>query len=318
MRHTSGVSDDDATEQGSEDTTVLHRGRFSPEADEPTVVQPAVDVQKRPAGATTSTAVSSNAATFNTASSGASSPGGWSPAAEPTPAASRAPANYPTPPAYPVPSSGPLPPAQPSAVQTPRRRPVPGQEYVRLPYRRPWTSVVAGVLALVIAGEALYELFHNWSGQHSVHESGSRFAVAYFQLEHSGVALTTTMANLILGSHYHPGTHLDARIALASYGILWLIVGLLLLLARGSGIVLGLAWCGAVGLAAAARGRVAIDGFGLHTWPQLAAVGASFAPLALVILIAGLGGSRRARLHSTRPAEPDFVDVNEPGQVWHP
>lgn len=295
MRDTSRVSDNDATEPGSEDTTVLHRGRFSPDADEPTVVQPAVDVQKRPAGAVSSGAVGSGAV-----------------------AAPPAAVTYPPPAVTYPPPAAPLPPAQPYAVQTPRRRPVPGQEYVRLPYRRPWTSVVAAILALVIAGDALYELFHNWSGQHSVHESGSRFAVAYFQLEHSGVGLTTTMANLILGTHYHPGTHLDARIALASYGILWLIVGLLLLLARGSGIVLGLAWCGAVGLAAAARGRVAIDGFGLHTWPQLAAVGASFAPLALVILIAGLGASRRARLHSTRPAEPDFVDVNEPGEVWHP
>jgi hypothetical protein len=34
------------------------------------------------------------------------------------------------------------------------------------------------------------------------------------------------------------------------------------------------------------------------------------------VIIALLTGTRRARLFSGRPTEPEYLEVNDPGEVW--
>lgn len=207
----------------------------------------------------------------------------------------------------------------PAPVQAPvaaARPPAPDGDVVRFPYRLPWTAGTAGVLAILFGLEAAFELAFNWSRYRG--NPRGRFGGAVLTLDHTSSALADALATAVASPHFVATHAFDHRIALGAFAALWLIVGLLLLLARGSGIVLGLLWCGIVALPAFTRTRVRIArfGWGLHHLDSAALTAAAVAPLVLIALVAGLGASRRARLHSARPSDPEFVEVNEPGAVW--
>lgn len=207
---------------------------------------------------------------------------------------------------------------QPSPPQrtAPPRRTTQDGDVVRFPYRRPWTSTVAGILAFAWGLEAVFELVVNWSRPRGF--TSGRFRSAVGTLDHASSNLADQLAGAVVGRRYVAAHAFDHRVSLGAFAVVWLIIGLLLLLARGSGITVGLLWCGIVALPALARARTVIGrfGWGSHDLARAALAGAALAPLLLLALIAGLGASRRARLHSARPSDPEFVDVNEPGAVW--
>ncbi len=248
--------------------------------DEPTVVQPAVRLAKPPPTA-------------------------------PEPPVRRLPAQ-PEPAVVP---QGPWPEPTPAPVAA-ARPPAPDGDVVRFPYRLPWTAGTAGVLAILFGLEAAFELAFNWSRYRG--NPRGRFGGAVLTLDHTSSALADALGTAVASPHFVAAHAFDHRIALGAFAALWVIVGLLLLLARGSGIVLGLLWCGIVALPAFTRTRVWISrfGWGLHHLDGAALTAAATAPLVLIALVAGLGASRRARLHSARPSDPEFVEVNEPGAVW--
>lgn len=198
-----------------------------------------------------------------------------------------------------------------------RRRLAPGEEAVVFPSHRPWTMVLAGILALLWGIEAVFELVANWSRVRPTPGSG-RYALAITTVSHSSTSLSHFIAQVALNQHFRPTDRLDARLALGSFAVVWLIIGLLLLLARGSGIRLGLLWCGLLALPAFGLVRGGVDAY---SWGLRHLVGASItggfaAPLILVVIIAVLTGTRRARLFSGRPYEPEYVEINDPGDVW--
>jgi len=205
---------------------------------------------------------------------------------------------------------------QPSPPQRTARPPVLDGDVVRFPYRRPWTSTVAGILAFAWGLEAVFELVVNWSRPRGF--TSGRFRSAVGTLDHASSNLADQLAAAVIGRRYVAAHAFDHRVSLGAFAVVWLIIGLLLLLARGSGIIAALLWCGVVALPALTRARTVIGrfGWGSHDLARAALAGAVLAPLLLLALVAGLGASRRARLHSARPSDPEFVDVNEPGAVW--
>ena len=179
-------------------------------------------------------------------------------------------------------------------------------------------SVLAGILALLWGVEAVFELVANWSRVRPAPDPSGRYALAVSTVAHSSTSLSHFIAQIALNHHFLPTDRLDARLALGSFAVVWLIIGLLLLLARGSGIRLGLLWSGLLALPAfgLARGGIDTHGWGLRHVVGASVTGAFAAPFVLVVVIAALTGTRRARLFSGRPYEPEFVEINDPGDVW--
>jgi hypothetical protein len=199
----------------------------------------------------------------------------------------------------------------------PGRRLDPGDEVAVFPAHRPWTMVLAGVLALLWGIEAAFELAFNWSRVRGTDPTG-RYGLAVVTVAHSSTSVADFFARVALNAHFVVTDRFDARLALGAFAVVWLIVGLLLLVAGGSGIRLGLFWCGLVALPAfgLARGGIDAYGWGLRHLVSAATTGAFVAPLVLAVIIALLTGTRRARLFSGRPTEPEYLEVNDPGEVW--
>lgn len=197
------------------------------------------------------------------------------------------------------------------------RRAYPGEETVVVPARRPWTMVLAGLLALLWGLEAAFELVFNWSRVRGIPTPLGRYGVATATVDHSSTSVSHFIAQIALNTHFVATRELDVRLALGAFAVVWIIIGLLLLVARGSGIRFGLLFCGLVALPAFGLARGGIDRYGWHLdhLTGAALTGAFAAPFVLTVLIALLTGTRRARLFSGRPAD-EYVDVNDPGEVW--
>lgn len=197
------------------------------------------------------------------------------------------------------------------------RRSHPGEETVVVPAHRPWTMVLAGILALLWGLEAAFELVFNWSRVRGVPTPPGRYGIAAATVDHASTSVAHFIAQVALNKHFMATRDLDLRLALGAFAVVWVIVGLLLLVARGSGIRLGLLACGLVALPAFGLVRGGTDRYGWHLdhLAGAALTGAFAAPFILTVLIALLTGTRRARLFSGRPAE-EFLDVNDPGEVW--